>query len=324
MPGSAERFCTVIFAGAADITREHLDAVLTQWFGELEEQWGPGDLMFDPPVIEQFGPYTPAGLKNVHEWLTTTGEFSEKDLERPGNVMDSMTELKPGPDQYLVVLWGDGGDEATEKLVDQACRLGITVLDLTGGMEEFTLESKPPEPAQPPAPSRSVPRRPVAAAGNWITDDTTAVNAGWIPSGLPQESTTALQMWGQPTAETLVSLPGLQRAAAAVLRRALLAALKELEGEADGTPAPVAASSGSGQAVTGLPASIQEAAPAAGNDGPVRYRAGQDAAQPPGTRRYQIDPATGQYRAVRGRPRNDRKDWDFVFLTPEQESDLDV
>ena len=307
MTGSSERFVTVIFTGTADIHAENAGALLGQWFRELEEDFLPDELEFDPPVIES-GPFATEGLKKVYGWLSTEEQFGPDGLEtQPGDLLDYITAIEPGPDQYLVVLW-EPGDERTEKIVDQAQRLGFTILDLAHGMEEFALESGPPEPEPEPAPSRA--RR------------------GRRLEAVAQETSPAPQA-PEHAAESAVSLPELHRVVAAEVRRflgrAFLAALKELEelGE-PGTP-PVRG--GGAQDVPAPAGNVRAvaAAPDDPDDGePVRYRADQDVPQPPGTRKYQIDPETGQYRAFRGRPSTKRAHWDYAYLTSEQESDLDV
>lgn len=263
---------TLIFAGTADIDANNLTALLDNWL--------PSDLEVNPPVIHAANASTHPGLEKVHAYLTD--QFGDDALEHVPSVAEHLTGLEPGPDQYLVVLWGDGGDEETEKLVDQASRLGVTVLDLTDGLEEFTLASEPPEP-EPPAPARVSRRRADSAAA-----------AAPRLEGQDQDGIAA---------ETGPGSAEIKDVVAELLDRALRAALKELEEPA-------------GDPVQQPPAEAEAEA----KQESTRARANGTSSGP--TRRWVINPETKEYLRLRGRPRNDRKDWEVAELTPAQEQEL--
>ena len=286
---------TLIFAGSADIDENNLVALLDHWL--------PVDLEVSPPVIQAaVRGNVLGGLSKVHAYLAD--QFGADAIQHVPSVIDYITTIQPGPDQYLVVLWGDGGDEETEKLVDQACRLGITVLDLTDGLEEFTLDSKPPE-EEIQSMSRATRRVTGTIAAAAAVEDTPAPEAE------------------EDTVETLAISPELvDRVVAHVLHRALAAALKELEETPGGTAAGnVAAVSAS----TRRRVDASDDATDSGSSHPVeatpgrRYRASDNVEQPAGTKRYAVDPETSGFKRMRGRPRSDAV---FVFLTPDQEREF--
>lgn len=136
---------TIIFAGAADIDDDNMRQLL--------EGWLPERLELQPPVIQKTIPRGAKGLKKVLAWLTE--QFpGDDDLDRPDDLPAYLTGLRSTDSTYLAVLWGDGGDEKTEALVDAASRHGITVLDLTDGLDELKLADNTPAPSEPETPAR--------------------------------------------------------------------------------------------------------------------------------------------------------------------------
>lgn len=142
----------LIFCGSADISERNMRRQLVNWL--------PETLKIDPPVIQEEIPGNYDGLLKVHAWLED--EFPDT-FEEIADLPQFIDTLESTADAYLVVLWGAGGDEDTEKLVDMAARRGIKVLDLTDGLDTLELGHRAPPAAETEPETRTRRRRAAAA-----------------------------------------------------------------------------------------------------------------------------------------------------------------
>lgn len=142
----------LIFAGSADIPERNMRRQLVNWL--------PSTLKIDPPVIQEEIPHEYGGLLKVRAWLED--EFPDH-FEEIADLPQYIDTLESTADAYLVVLWGAGGDEDTEKLVDMAARRGIKVLDLTDGLDTLELGHRAPTAAETEPETRTRRRRAAAA-----------------------------------------------------------------------------------------------------------------------------------------------------------------
>lgn len=143
----------LVFAGPADIDEDNLARLLNQHLPP--ENMGPA-------VVQRSIPSgTHQGLRKTLAWLT--GEVTDEGIDRPRDLRAYIDALDSEALRltYLVLLWGDGGDEETERLADYASRLGISILGLDHGMDELELgeHQDTRQEQEPPAAGRRRRRR---------------------------------------------------------------------------------------------------------------------------------------------------------------------
>jgi hypothetical protein len=151
MTDTEQKDWTVVFAGPADVTAENVDVNLSRWLPEHVAA----------VVLPNKIPRTSKGLKVVDKWLSHDDNFTPEGVDR----IDDLADFLRNPDSleladtelYLVVLWGEEGDEETEALVRLASDLGIATKDLTAGMDDVLFEEAQPDPE--PEPEVTAPRR---------------------------------------------------------------------------------------------------------------------------------------------------------------------
>lgn len=151
MTDTNEQDRTYVFAGPGLVTTENVEALLNS---------GPNKLPAHVAaiVLPTKIPRDHKGLKVVDAWLQSEYNFGPEGVER----VDDLDHFLAAPPEdladtqlYLVVLWGEDGDEDTERLVRIAAELEIPVKDLTAGMDDVLFEDKPePEPEPEPTPAR--------------------------------------------------------------------------------------------------------------------------------------------------------------------------
>lgn len=198
----ATRSITLAFAGSADSTLENTKDLLGDFLNfEGEDADGfpvlPEEL--DLQVVLPLTPDMGNGLLSVFDWTEyadlgygllvdetvdkkrkknsneeTALKYAEGDPVVVPNVNPAMIEAlreakEAGRETYLVLLWGEEGDENSETLLDLADSFGIPALDLTAGLDDLKFtdedpveESTPepePEPEPAPEPARTRGRR---------------------------------------------------------------------------------------------------------------------------------------------------------------------
>lgn len=125
----------VALAGPGDVTLAAAEALLDDWLPE-------NDLtVFVAPAKR-----THKGLKNVIKWLDDVGQ----DYETEDDPVTALLATPEGTERYLVLLWGEEGDDATEDLLARATKEEIPVKDLTAGLDDLILEDEAPAPAPEP------------------------------------------------------------------------------------------------------------------------------------------------------------------------------
>jgi hypothetical protein len=148
MTETPEQDWTVVFAGPGEVTAENVKVNLERWLPEHVAA----------VVLPTKIPRDHKGLKVVDAWLSHKDNFGPDGVDR----VEDLNHFLVAPpldladtQLYLVVLWGEEGDEETEALVRIAAELEIPTKDLTAGMDDVLFEDKPePEPEPEPTPAR--------------------------------------------------------------------------------------------------------------------------------------------------------------------------
>lgn len=174
------------FAGPGESTPENTTALLNDFLGWAED--GPTDDQYDEVVLllPLTDSHLSGGLKSVLEWgdeyelafdAITDGESTDRvvkkylklaeNVEETANVNQSLIDAlkenahESAADPFLVLLWGEEGDENAEILLDLATSYGIKALDLSAGLddiafgeEEEVTEEPVPEPEPEPEPEK--------------------------------------------------------------------------------------------------------------------------------------------------------------------------
>lgn len=168
-----EPIITIAFAGSGDVDSENVKALLNDWLGTGEED-EEGFPVLDDRVINLVFPLTKShlspGLQTVLEWsayadLPYQAVTDDSSSQKVKNAVDeaegtfkvanvnhkiiSLLEEAEG-EKFLVLLWGEEGDEQSEDLLDAAGMRGIPVKDLTAALDELSFEED--SPAQEPEP----------------------------------------------------------------------------------------------------------------------------------------------------------------------------
>lgn len=277
----------LIFAGSADIDAGNMEQLL--------EMHLPVELAV--PVIQRDIPGSYKGLQKVLAWLD---EQFRGDLERPASLMGYIgEELQSAENTYLIVLWGDGGDKETEYLIDAASNLGVTVLDLTDGLDDLQFindESKAPKQAGIRRGSRTR-QREIAAAAMAADDDRAP--------------------WEDTSTETL-AVPDL----ADLLATGFEAAARAIRNY---KPQKLAS-------VVGLPTAEKTAQPSDSAAPPLPQRRSARSARrspaPAGKRAWLKNPdlpdddPEAYHLKGRGRPRSKMQNWPVVELTEAEEKEI--
>jgi hypothetical protein len=134
----------VAFAGPGDTTEENVKVLLDRWLPS-----GVAEV-----IVPERVPRACKGLKTTVAWLSD--EFGEGALTKTKDIVAELKEAAADDEveTYLVLLWGDEGDEDSEKLLSAATDLGIPVKDLTAGLDDVQFEDSPPADPEPEAPKR--------------------------------------------------------------------------------------------------------------------------------------------------------------------------
>lgn len=188
---SEQRKVALAFAGPGDSTIENTTDLLDDFLGFRNGEVPEDEVLDLRMAVPAVKSYLSSGMKSVVEWLDNyelaydaiedineaptkvTGDISKyaEHVEQSKDVNRSIIDfLIDNPDtqdheKFLVLLWGEEGDENSEILLDLATTAGIKAIDLTAGLddisfgdeeEEATPEPEPePEPEKKPTRSRS-------------------------------------------------------------------------------------------------------------------------------------------------------------------------
>jgi len=144
---------TVAFAGPGLVTEEDVLAQLDNWWAGT-----PEDTEFTlilPDKITR----THKGLGNVAAYITDT--FGDDDASDDGfttmplsKMVTALADNRAARDEvFLVLLWGENGDEPCRDVLEAAIEAGIPVKDLTSGLDDLQYEDDTTE--HPPHGSES-------------------------------------------------------------------------------------------------------------------------------------------------------------------------
>lgn len=140
----SDRDWCVAFAGDADIDERNLAALLDDWL--------PTDAGITAIMPEKIG-RSQKGLKKVAAWL------EEQNIIPEYTDIGTALDQRPGPytQAYLVLLWGEDGDDKARELFEQAHEAKIPVKDLTGALDALVYEDE--KAAAEPVPEPEPPKR---------------------------------------------------------------------------------------------------------------------------------------------------------------------
>lgn len=276
----------LVFAGSGDIDSENMEVLL--------EEHLPEALSY-PPVIEADIAEDYTGLLQVSGWLDS--QFGKADVERVPSALKYIRDLDTAEKIFLIVLWGNGGDAATEKLIDTASRKNVPVLDLADGLDEVQFDNSTASASRIPGSKhtrRATAKTPAAEA---VPETSGSDGPPW-DTGSEIADNTELQL----TELLAVACEGAARALRAQLRatrKSHLAPVPALPVQADSRLADDTAES------------TPSSAP----------RSSRKPAAPPGTRAWLQNPDNpDQYEFKgRGRPRDEMRNWNIVYLTSQDE-----
>lgn len=194
---------TIVIAGPGDSTLNNTSDLLNDFLGWSDEIPEDDETTILLPIT---GPLS-SGMKSVIEWLDEEEAAYEvllddrKDVPKgTQEIIDAAEDVTSSPnpladaiialredrgaddrDVYLVLLWGEEGDDAAEILLDLAEYNEIPVLDLTRGLDtiEFeTGEEAPAEDKTPPWPTEEPEEEkqpePLAEENEPLTEDSVA------------------------------------------------------------------------------------------------------------------------------------------------------
>lgn len=174
---------TLAFAGSGDVDIDNVKALLNDFVGLGDEDADGWPEPTDREVTLIF-PLTKEhlsdGIETVLEWVeyadlpfvAVTDKVKNRavdkilrdaeDTEVVDNVTAKVVELlqKAEGEKHLILLWGDGSEEA-ELLLDAAEQAGIKAKDLSAGLDDISFESpdEEPEPEPEPEPEEEKPAR---------------------------------------------------------------------------------------------------------------------------------------------------------------------
>lgn len=169
----ASKKITVAFAGEGQIDLAAVKALLNDWldFGDEDDDGFPApsknDITLLLPVSESGLGDTP--LATVMEWIDyvdlpyilvtdSAGSRSLRGLIRNahdvvetnniGASLINTLEAQADGEKYLVLLWGEEGDQFSDSLLDLASAAEIPVKDLTAGLDDIVFADDEPEPEE--------------------------------------------------------------------------------------------------------------------------------------------------------------------------------
>lgn len=174
-----ENSISLAVAGSGDIDPENVKALLNDWlgFGDEDDEGFPEPSEREIVLYAPMGEALTPGVRTVLEWadyadvpyvlVTQDGEQEDKKLRKLVRGADDVITVsnigaelvdnleKAEGEAFLLLLWGDGGDEFSEMLLDLASAAEVPAKDLTAGLDDisFAEETEPePEPEPEPAP----------------------------------------------------------------------------------------------------------------------------------------------------------------------------
>lgn len=171
----------IAFAGPGDSTIDNTTDLLNDFLGFKDGEVPEDDdtLIYFPATKDHLS----KGLESVIDWTdnlelaynaVTNGESSKaidsvlkyaEEISEVKNVNQALIEAlrdTEDHDPYLILLYGEDGDENAEILLDLASTYGIKVLDLTAGLDDLAFEEEEATPEPEPEPEKKpeeAPRR---------------------------------------------------------------------------------------------------------------------------------------------------------------------
>lgn len=118
------------FAGAGEIDPKAIAALLDDWLPQDDL------VVFLPEKVSR----SAKGLKAVRTWM----EEVEQDFMVTGALVEDLVSADADK-TFMVLLWGDEGDENSEDLLQAALAAGIPVKDLTHALDDLRIEEETPE-----------------------------------------------------------------------------------------------------------------------------------------------------------------------------------
>jgi hypothetical protein len=130
---------TIVLAGDADADERNVDKLLDDWL--------PTDAEVKAWLPEKLG-RSQKGLKKTLTWLEDQAIIPSR-WEAGQDPVEHLTRARDaGHDVYLVLLWGDDGDDTARELFEKAHVAGIPVKDLSGALDDLRYEEDEAPPAQ--------------------------------------------------------------------------------------------------------------------------------------------------------------------------------
>lgn len=152
---------TIALAGDTDVDERNIDKLLDDWL--------PTDAEVKAWLPERIG-RSQKGLKKTLNWLEDQEIIPSRWEVGQNPITDLIDARDRGHDVYLVLLWGDDGDDTARELFEKAHEAGIPVKDLSGALDDLRYE----EDEAPAAQLQAEPEKPARRRRGSVSTPTAA------------------------------------------------------------------------------------------------------------------------------------------------------